>query len=136
MRWSAAFLTAVFVACTTAPPDAPPPAPSTIAGVRLSAERISASQIRLTLDNGTQQPIGYNLCHSALHRRSGSTWEPVSSGEICTMELRTLNPGADATFEKTLPSGLPMGDYRYSTNVESPLSTQQSAVTTEPFHLP
>ena len=136
MRLGAAFLTLLVAACTTAPVGPPPPASSTIAGVRLSAERVSSSVIRLALDNGAPHQIGYNLCSSALQRRSGSTWEAVGTGDICTMELRTLNPGADATFEKTLPSGLSSGEYRYITNVESPLGTQQSGVATESFRLP
>jgi hypothetical protein len=136
MRFIASFLTIVFAACTTAPADPPPPASSTIAGVRLSAERVSPGIIRLALDNGAPHQIGYNLCSSALQRRSGSTWEPVGTGEICTMELRTLNPGFDATFEKTLPSGLAAGEYRYITNVESPLGTKQTGVVTDSFRVP
>jgi hypothetical protein len=133
---SYSFLTALFAACTTVPVDPPPPASSTIAGVRFSAERVSPGIIRLALDNGAPHQIGYNLCSSTLQRRSTSTWEPVGTGEICTMELRTLNPGADATFEKTLPSNLPGGQYRYITNVESPLGSQQSGVATDSFRLP
>jgi hypothetical protein len=136
MRLTAAFLTMLFGACTTVPADPPPPASSTIAGVRLSAERISSSIIRLALDNGAPHQIGYNLCSSALQRRSGSTWEPVGTGEICTMELRTLNPGFDATFEKTLPLNMSAGEYRYITNIESPLGAQQAGVASDSFRLP
>ena len=136
MRLSAAFLTILFAACTAVPADPPPPAAATIPVIQLSAERISPSTIRLILENGASHPVGYNLCSSALQRRIGGTWEAVNTGEFCTMELRTLNPGADATFEKTLPSGLTAGDYRYVTNVESPLGTQQTGVATDSFKLP
>ncbi|HEU4522186.1 MAG TPA: hypothetical protein VFT12_09300 [Thermoanaerobaculia bacterium] len=127
------------IACApaaTAPPagdqTAPPASPS---GVMFSAERVATGSIRLALDNGSSQPIGYNLCHSSLQRRTGSEWTSVPGDEICTMEIRTLNPGHDATFEKRLPAGLAAGEYRYVTNVESPLGTPQSAVATAAFRL-
>ena len=60
----------------------------------------------------------------------------VETGEICTMELRTLNPGHDATFEKRLPSPLAAGDYRYVTGVESPLGGSRVVLETNPFPVP
>ena len=101
--------------------------------IHFNAERVSSDTVRLSLDNGTQSQIGYNLCTSALERRSGSEWVSVPTDDVCTMELRTLNPGADATFEKKLPAGLPAGDYRYVTRVETPLGTSQTTVATNPF---
>jgi hypothetical protein len=136
MRLTAAFLTILFAACTAVPADPRPAVPSTMGGVRLSAERLSPGTIHLTLQNGASDPVGYNLCSSGLQHRSGSSWQPVNTGEICTMELRTLNPGATATFEKTLPGGLAAGDYRYVTNVESPLGGQMTSVATDSFRLP
>jgi hypothetical protein len=92
--------------------------------------------VRLALDNGAPDPIGYNLCSSALQRRDGTAWTPVATNEVCTMQLLTLNPGHDATFEKRLPANLPAGDYRYLTSVESPLGTPQTGITTDPFRVP
>ena len=109
------------------------PVTTTTPGVRLHAEAVSPSAVRLTLDNGTQAQIGYNLCASRLQRRDGAEWTPVQTDEVCTMELRTLNPGADATFEKQLPASLPAGEYRYVTNVESPLGSSQTAVASNTF---
>ena len=57
----------------------------------------------------------------------------METGDICTMELRTLNPGADATLEKQLPASLPSGEYRYVTNVESPLGSAQTGVASNAF---
>jgi hypothetical protein len=106
---------------------------ATAPGVRLHAEAVSPGTVRLTLDNGTDAQIGYNLCASGLQRRDGSAWTPVETGDVCTMELRTLNPGADATFEKQLPASLPSGEYRYVTNVESPLGSAQTGVASNSF---
>ena len=92
--------------------------------------------MRLMLDNGEHHQIGYNLCPSVLQRRTGTTWTQVVRGEVCTMQLMILNPGADATFEKTLPDDLPAGEYRYLTSVESPLNTPQAGIATDPFSLP
>ena len=124
---SLSFLAALTItACTNVPPPAPPT-------VLLHAERVSPDVIRLTLDNGASQPIGYNLCPSELQKRSVSGWVRVETGEVCTMEQRTLNPGHDATFEKRLPSNLTPGDYRYVASIENPLGTPQTLVATEPF---
>ena len=123
------------VACApvqTAPPSASPSAD----GVRFSVERVSAGTMRLMLDNGAPHRIGYNLCHSALERRTGPTWSQAGTTDACTMELRILNPGHDATFEKQLPGDLPAGEYRYVTSIESPLGTSQNGVTSNPFRVP
>lgn len=104
--------------------------------VRLSAERLSQQAVRLTLDNGERHPIGYNLCTSTLQRRTGTSWAAVQTDEMCTMQLSTLNPGADATFQKSLPADLRPGEYRYVASVESPLGTAQRAVASNAFTLP
>jgi len=123
---------ALVVAACTLPPVAPQAGNSNVA-VRLGTERVSADVIRLTLDNGASTPVGYNLCTSTLQRRTGSEWIAVPSEDVCTMQLHSLNPGRDATFEKRLPSGLPSGEYRYVTSVENPMGTAQTAIATEPF---
>lgn len=83
--------------------------------VTLTAAR-AGQKVMLTLRNGTAAPVGYNLCSSTLQRRWES-WEAVKTDEVCTMEIRTLEPGGSATFEKTLPSDPRSGEYRYVTNV-------------------
>src|SRR5690606_32748356 len=48
----------------------------------------------LTLRNGSEETVGYNLCASSLFRQAGAdAWEPVPEDRFCTMELRTLPPG-------------------------------------------
>lgn len=123
----------VLSAC--APMQTTPPPDDTRPGVRLHAERTS-NGVRLTLDNGEREPIGYNLCISRLQRQSAGGWTDVETGEVCTMHMATLNPGADATFAKLLPGNLPAGEYRYVTGVESPVGTAQKPVASNSFHLP
>ena len=132
MKHLAVVLILLAVACTPAA-SAPEPAPQPPSRVFFTAERVPPSTIRLALDNGSPDPIGYNLCSSELQRRGTSGWTRVDTGEVCTMELRTLNPGHDATFEKQLPSGLAAGDYRYVTGVESPLGGSRVVLATDPF---
>ena len=111
---------------------APPPANTTTDGVHFSVETVSAGVHRLALDNGVSHQIGYNLCMSELHRRDGSGWAKVETDLVCTMQLLTLNPGADATFEMR-PGSLPAGEYRYVTRVESPLGTAGMLIATNTF---
>jgi hypothetical protein len=127
-------LLALIAACAPVT-TTPPPSDARGEVVSLSAERLAADRVRLILQNGSESPVGYNLCTSALQYLTGTTWQPVETGEVCTMELRTLNPGFDATFEKTLPASLPHGQYRYVTSVEMPVGTPQVRVTTAPFEV-
>lgn len=76
-------------------------------------------RVELTLRNESGAPVGYNLCTSALQRRIAEKWTEVETGDICTMEIRTLQSGDSATFTKTLPDNAVSGDYRYATTVQS-----------------
>jgi len=93
----------------------------------------SGSHVMLTLMNHGDAAIGYNLCTSALQRRDPNDWVEVRTDEVCTMELRTLQPGAAATFEKTLPSNLQPGTYRYVTSVEKPVGGARVIAATDSF---
>ena len=132
MKHLAVFLALFAVACTPVA-SSPEPSPQPTSRVFFAAERVSAATVRLALDNGSPDPIGYNLCSSELQRRGTSGWTRIDTGEVCTMELRTLNPGRDATFEKQLPSGLAAGDYRYVTGIESPLGGSRVVLETDAF---
>ena len=90
--------------------------------------------VKLTLRNESGSPIGYNLCTSGLERRTTGMWEAVETGDICTMEIRTLQNGESATFDKTLPAGIPSGEYRYVNNVEA--NGNRVVVASNPFMMP
>ena len=102
-------------------------------GVTLAAAK-AGQNVMLTLRNESGAPVGYNLCTSALQRRVSGTWEAVETGDICTMEIRTLDSGNSATFEKTLPDGLTAGEYRYTNSVES--NGSRMVVASNPFNVP
>jgi hypothetical protein len=87
----------------------------------------------ITLRNGSSEAAGYNLCSSTLQQRSGTEWTPVPSDRVCTMELRTLEPGAEDTFTLNLPTDLASGDYRFSTGIERLSSGDRVDLATEPF---
>lgn len=89
--------------------------------IELQAERTSPATILLTLRNDSGSTIGYNLCTTSMERRSGNSWNVVPSDGACTMELRTLGSGNSATYTREIPGGLPPGEYRFVTQVESPL---------------
>jgi hypothetical protein len=125
--------TIVLAACM--PLVDPAPQDARMSVVTLSAERIGAERVRLILQNGFEQAVGYNLCASGLEVRTISTWQPVRTDEVCTMELRTLPPGQDATFEKRLPLNFPDGEYRYVTRVEIPIGSEQVNITSRPFQV-
>lgn len=92
--------------------------------------------IELTLTNRSDHDLGYNLCTSALERREGEGWgEPVPLNEVCTMELRTLAPGASATFSGTLPATIRAGTWRVRAGIEWPLGQDRVGVASGPFEV-
>ena len=100
--------------------------------ITLMAVKIDQA-VKLTLSNESGESIGYNLCTSALQRRTAGKWTAVETGDICTMEIRTLQTGGTATFTKTLPGDAVSGEYRYATNVDS--NGSPTVVASEPFNV-
>lgn len=108
---------------------------STITDVRLLARAPGSGRVLLTLENLSSGQVGYNLCTSRLERRDGERWTALPSDEVCTMELRTLDPARSVAYEKDLPPGITPGEYRYVTSVESPLGEGQRVIASAPFHV-
>lgn len=133
---SAAVLALLFAACRT--PDvspAPPRTSASVAGVALAATPLGAS-VRLTLTNKSNGAVGYNLCSSAMLRRDGSDWTPLPSEVICTMEIRTLSPGASDSFAFPVTPGIEPGDYAWRATVEIPFGGGRRDVISNPVALP
>lgn len=104
------------------PPVQPPsngderPDPSSEVSLRASPLQLDAGEtVTLTLSNGTSGRLGYNLCTSALQTASGGE---VRTDRVCTLELRTLEPGRSASYPYELPVSLESGSYRLSTGIE------------------
>ncbi|HWV56512.1 MAG TPA: hypothetical protein VNZ57_03490 [Longimicrobiales bacterium] len=123
---------AITAACTSTQSDNSPP----LDGVSLSHSPESPSpgdSVTLVLRNGSDGTVGYNLCTSSLFRQSGSDWVPVPEDRICTMELRSLAPGEQATYTLRLPPGLEPGTYRYQTPIDGPESGESGQASAPPF---
>lgn len=132
MRYVLSFLAlSLALACV---PTVPPPSEAVDGEVLLRADK-SGNRVELELDNGTEDRIGYNLCTSALERRTGSSWVNVPTDTMCTMELRTLSPGQKDRFTHQLPAGLSAGEYRFVTGVEAPLGAPQTSVVSNSFRV-
>jgi hypothetical protein len=102
-----------------APPPNGQPAPGPSGDVMLSASpsrTAAGSTMTLTLTNSANYTVGYNLCTSAIETAAGSS---VPTDRVCTMELRTLQPGRSANYSFELPANLGDGSYRFSTGAEN-----------------
>lgn len=108
------------------------------AGVVLRVEPESpdaGERVSLVLENGSGGTVGYNLCTSALERERGGAWTPLPSDRVCTMELRTLQPGQSDRYPLELPAGMEAGRYRFSTGIERMDAGTRESVSTEPFEV-
>lgn len=114
-------------------PDQPAPIPTGSVSLTASPARATAgSAMTLTLRNSSSQTIGYNLCTSGLLTSSGTA---VPSDRVCTMELRTLEPAASATYSWALPADLAAGRYRFTTGIEWMGSNRRGSVQSNPFEV-
>ena len=93
----------------------------------------AGDSIVLTLHNGTDGQIGYNLCASSLSRRTADGWTAVPSDVVCTMELRLLEGGQSASYGTTLPRALSPGEYRYNTSIEVMQTNERHAISSSGF---
>jgi hypothetical protein len=101
------------------------------------AQARAGGEAILSLTNRSDHEIGYNLCPAVLDRRVDGEWErhPEAPAEICTMELRALDPGDSDSYRHTLPATLPAGTYRFALGVEWPLGEGRVELTTEAFEV-
>jgi hypothetical protein len=94
----------------------------------------SGSALTLTLRNGTAATVGYNLCTSELMRVTEGGRETVPEDRFCTMELRTLQPGAQDSFQLTLPA-IPPGEYLYVTGIYPMVDGDREEVESQRFRV-
>lgn len=136
------FITALALLCACAPPPEQSTGKRQTAAspsgviLRAAPDSVAAGEeVTLTLSNGTNGVIGYNLCASSLERRSGGGWQPAPEDRVCTMELRTLQPGDEVAQSLRLPDVLATGDYRYATTVERTAERTREAVASNPIRV-
>lgn len=120
-------LGAAGLAACSSPVDADPQPE----GVAFAVDRDAyapGDTVSARLVNGSELPLGYNLCFSTLERQEGGGWtvadEPLM---VCTAELRTLRPGESVGHRRALPAGLARGRYRLRTHVEHPVPSGNRA---------
>lgn len=92
----------------------------------------AGATMTLTLANSSRRTVGYNLCTSDLQTSAGTS---VKTNRVCTMELRTLQPGRRATYQYELPDSLPDGRYRFSTGVQRMPNGSRITVTSNSFRV-
>ena len=117
------------------PPANGSKAPEPSGEVTLSAapaRTAAGGTMTLTLRNGSSERVGYNLCTSGIETSAGRA---VETGRICTMELRTLEPGRSANYAYELPDNLADGTYRFLTSVERMGSGRRGAVRSNSFEV-
>lgn len=125
MRLAAITLASLLFAC--APVGIDPAVP--IGDVTLTAAPTqvrSGATVTLTLRNGSLERLSYNLCTSAILTTGGS---PLQTDRVCTMELRSLEPGRSTTYPFELPPNITPGTYRFSTGFERMPSGTRANVT-------
>ncbi len=114
--------------------ETPPGLSFSVAGTRFAV----GDTVRVTLGNGSQQALGYNLCSSALERREGEGWiavQKLPDGAICGAELDVLRPGASAVGLQPVYSFLRSGTYRFRARVEWPLDDGDATLTSNAFRV-
>lgn len=137
MKSALLILSLILAGCSGRPTEPPRTGEIRHPGVvQLRAERTSPTAILLTLRNESGGLIGYNLCTTAMERRSGDSWNAVPSDGVCTMELRTLASGGTATYTRQMPANLPAGDYRFVTRIEIPLGGGHDRIVSNTITIP
>ncbi|HEV3050727.1 MAG TPA: hypothetical protein VGX50_10475 [Longimicrobium sp.] len=141
-RTFAVVLTVALAACGGGGTDLLSPLGSsgdaTIPGLRYETNRIEYSrgdEIVSQLVNASEHNVGYNLCTSALERRTGGGWVVVRRNpeRPCTLPLYTLSPGQTTTYREPASAVPSPGTYRLRAQVEAPLNNGTRHITTAPF---
>ncbi|HWE43786.1 MAG TPA: immunoglobulin-like domain-containing protein [Gemmatimonadaceae bacterium] len=99
-----------------APAPAPPVATADSAvAIELRTDRTSyraGDNATLTIVNHTRKEWTFNPCTRTLERESGTAWQVVPEGRMCTMEAWILGPNATRTAPTSFGASLDAGRYR------------------------
>lgn len=111
---------------------------ATVPGLRYETDRAaysSSDEIVSQLVNASEHDVGYNLCTSALERRTGGGWAVVrrSPERPCILPLYILRPGQTTTYREPASAVPQPGTYRLRAQVEAPLNNGTRHITTPPF---
>lgn len=127
LKVGAFFAAVLFAACvrkpessrdTAAATPAPAPPAATVdsaVAIELRTDRASyraGDNATLTIVNHTKEEWTFNPCTRTLERESGTTWQVVPEGRMCTMEAWILGPMATRTAPTSFGGSLDAGRYR------------------------
>lgn len=131
-----AFALLVLAAATppgTAQPASQPPQPPLVWLEVAPESPAPGDSVTLTLRNGSEEVIGYNLCTASLVRFEDMRWIPAQPPPVCTMEIRTLPAGEEASYRTRLPTTIEPGTYRFRTQIEWLWRRRHEPVSSRPF---
>jgi len=83
--------------------------------IELRTDRASyraGASAMLTIVNHTKREWSFNPCTRTLERESGTGWQVVPEGRMCTMEAWILGPDATRTAPTSFGGSLEAGRYR------------------------
>lgn len=110
--------------------------PGSGASLRAEADAfLPGGEVRLVLENAAGDVLGYNLCTHALERSDGGQWNALATPRACTMELRLLDPGVEASYDTILPEELEAGEYRFRIAVNFMDAERYRDLVSAAFHL-
>jgi hypothetical protein len=118
-------------------PDLPPAAFS----VAQEAVAVGDTLVATLTNLSAAEPIGFNLCFTALDLRIGTGWREVQPlfgvppRGICTAQLNVLGPGEEMEARWTVPAGLPAGTYRLRSTTRALEGSARRTVTTRGFRI-
>ena len=99
-----------------APAPAPPAAATdSTAAIELRTDRASyraGDNATLTIVNHGTREWTFNPCTRTVERESGTTWQVVPEGRMCTMEAWVLGPNETRTAPTSFDGSLEAGRYR------------------------
>lgn len=102
-------------AAGTPAPVAPAATVDSSVAIELRTDRASyraGDNATLTIVNHTKEEWTFNPCTRTLERESGTAWQVVPEGRMCTMEAWILGPNATRTAPTSFDGSLEAGRYR------------------------
>lgn len=102
-------------AAATPAPTPPVASVDSAVAIELRTDRTSyraGDNATLTIVNHTKEEWTFNPCTRTLERESGTGWQVVPEGRMCTMEAWILGPNATRSAPTSFGGSLDAGRYR------------------------
>lgn len=105
------------------------------AAITLEVDRTSYApemDIVVRLNNGLDEPIGYNACTIASEVEADGRWRRIESLRLCTAAIYTLESGESVSFSEPV-DGWARGRYRLVLSVHRFSAQRTEVVTSSAF---